>query len=776
MKMAQIKRNHYWRQTCVALGGSCSLLWLGLTASFTAIVLQPAPVYAQSGEVAQAYTLLGRGQVNEAIATFERVLRQNPNNLDALQGIGIAYRRVGRNADALEIYQRILAIDPNNQLALSTLGFLGEFRSEWQPIGIEALTRLLQLDPNSLEARAQRAKLYFFQGLLAEAVADYELVLPRTSDPEILRTAAEVYTYSGDYSAGLNLFERYRAAGGMISGDTAIAYAQALRESGQLERAAQILELSLQNNLEFDTQQIRLRGALATTYAAARQFQPALELIRPLRGRLDSRLTLARALDAIGSYSGQINYNREAAALYQEVLRTGPSVTPGIQREAIGVLADLPEQQAAALQLAQQLSQAFPNDPSLSLQAQTLEFETGNLSRSALVQQVRSTFPALPANPVQVRYVAQILGRLSPPLPELLPLYQSLIGAGSTDAFLNFRVAQIYAQQGEYANARAALNAYAATPAGRQDPETFQLLLAEIERQEGNLAQSEERLLALVNGAQSPAIQSAATQGLASIYQSQGRWAEAINLYDLLIAENPQDFTYQLGRATIAYQGDLISEAAAETVLRQGIQQYSGQTAPAELINLATALPPSASRASLYQQLLLANPTDPGLQLRSLQVLAETNPTAAEAQAAQLIAQSPNAFELYFVQGEIAQQTGNYDLARQSYLTVLQRQPNNLDAILSLAGLEFQLQNYAEADELYQQALAMNAQSTTARTSLAALNAVQGRPLEAIAQLRNWQQTQAVGGVVDPQVANQVQQIREGLLQQRGIQPYWERF
>jgi tetratricopeptide (TPR) repeat protein len=128
------------------------------------------------------------------------------------------------------------------------------------------------------------------------------------------------------------------------------------------------------------------------------------------------------------------------------------------------------------------------------------------------------------------------------------------------------------------------------------------------------------------------------------------------------------------------------------------------------------------------------------------------------------------------VQGEIAQQTGNYDLARQSYLTVLQRQPNNLDAILSLAGLEFQLQNYAEADELYQQALAMNAQSTTARTSLAALNAVQGRPLEAIAQLRNWQQTQAVGGVVDPQVANQVQQIREGLLQQRGIQPYWERF
>lgn len=774
--MAQIKRNNHWRRLGVALGGSCGLLWLGLTPSFTPIALQAPPAYAQSNEISQAYTLLGQGRVDAAIAAFERVLRQNPNNLDALQGLGIAYRRAGRNADALETYQRILSIDPDNQLALSTLGFLGEFRPEWQPIGIDALTRLLQLDPNSLEARAQRAKLFFFQGLLAEAVADYALILPRTSDPEILRTAAEVYTYSGDYTTGLELFERYLAAGGMIQGDTAIAYAQALRESGQLDRSTQILELALQNNPEFGTQQIRLRGALATTYAANRQFQLALELIQPLRGRLDSRLTLARALDAIGSYSGQVSYNREAAALYQEVLRTGPGVTPGIQREAIGVLADLPEQQAAALQLTQQLAQNLPNDPSLTLQRQTLEYETGNLSRPAFVQQVRATFPALPGNPVHVRNMAQALSRLSPPLPELLPLYQSLISAGSTDAFLNFRVAQIYAQQGDYANARAALNAYTATPAGRQDPETVQLLLAEIERQEGNLAQSEQRYLALVNGAQSPVIRAAATQGLASIYQSQGRWAEAINLYDRLIAENPQDFAYQLGRTTIAYQAGFISEEAAESVLRQGVQQYSGQTPSSELVNLATALPPSPSRANLYQQLLATNPTEPTLQLRSLQVLAETDPAAAEARAAQLIAQSPNALDLYFVQGEIAQQTGNYDLARESYQTVLQRQPNNLDAILSLAGLEFQLRNYAEANELYQEALALNAQNSTARTSLAALNAVQGRPLEAIAQLQNLRQTQAAQGGIDPQVANQVQQIREGLLQQRGIQPYWERF
>ncbi|NJL87591.1 MAG: tetratricopeptide repeat protein [Leptolyngbyaceae cyanobacterium SM1_1_3] len=337
-------------------------------------------------------------------------------------------------------------------------------------------------------------------------------------------------------------------------------------------------------------------------------------------------------------------------------------------------------------------------------------------------------------------------------------------------------MAQIYSQQNQYASARSALSAYGATPAGSQDVPTTQLLLAEIERQEGNLAQSAQRYQAILSSAETPAVRNAAAQGLATIYQVQGRSQDAIAIYSQLIAENPQEFSYQLGRSAIAYQGGLITEAQAAAALQQGIQQYAGRTPPAELISLATALPPSAGRAAFYQQLLAADPTNAQLQLRSLQVLAETNPRQAQAQISQLIAQNPNALDLYFVQGEIAQQTGDYDLARQSYAAISQRQPNNLDALLSLAGLEFQQGNYAQADRLYQEALSLNAGSSTARTSLAALNAVQGRSLAAIQQLRTWQQTQLSQSVVDPQIAEQIQQIGEGLLQQRGIQPEWERF
>ena len=735
-----------------------------------------SPVYGQSTAVRQGYSLLSEGRVNDAITTFRRQLQQDPNDLEALLGLGIAYRRAGRNEDAFATYEKVLTLDPDNQLALSTLGLLGEFRPEWQPVGIEALTRLLEQDPDLVEARAQRAKLFYYQGLYSQALADYAIVLPQTSDPEILGPAAEAHAFSGDYPTGLALFDRYRAAAGEISGDRAIAYTQALRESGQIDRAIQLLNQELQRNPDLDSQNIRLRGALSSTYAANRQFQAALEVIQPLQGRMDSRLTLARALTAISDYSQQPGYRQEAANLYLNVLNTGPNLTPGIWREASLVLGNLPEHQPLALDLVDQLERTLPDDVGLILQQQILQYDLGTLDRQTFVQRVESTFPSLPADAFQVRWMGQVLSRVDPPLPELLPLYQSLIGGGATEAFLHYRIAQIYLRQGQLAEARTALNTYSGTPAGSRDPETVQLLLADIERQEGNLAQSTQRYQALINTAQSPAIRRGAYQGLAAVYATQGNYQQALTLYDQLIAENPQEFPYQLGQTALAYQAGLITESQASAVLNQGIQRYGTADAPLELITLATVLPPSPDRTPLYQALLTANPGNAQLQLRSLQVLAETNPEQAQAQAAQLLAANPNNLDWYFLQGEIAQQTGDYDLARQSYLTVLQRQPRNQDALLALAGLEFQTGNYNQAADLYEQALALDGQNSTARTSLAALNAVQGRPLEAIRQLQAWQQGQSAWGIADPQVARQIQQIQETLLLQRGMQPPWERF
>ncbi|MEB3288883.1 MAG: tetratricopeptide repeat protein [Leptolyngbya sp.] len=759
-------------------------LVLALALSLGSLALPPigplgaAPAQAQAVTVGQGYDLLRQGQGDAAVTVFEQLVQADPHSLAALVGLGIAYRRVGRNADALATYQRVLERDPDNRLALSTIGLFGEYETPWQPLGIEALTRLLQLEPDNLEARAQRAKLYYYQGLFSQSLADYALVLPNTNDPAIVVLAAEVYTFSGDFANGLALFDRFQAAQGVIAGDVAIAYAQALRDSGQLETAIQLLEaeLELTDGQTITTAQARLRGALASGYAANRQFQDALDLVQPLRGREDARLTLARSLAAIGSFSLQPTYDDEIAALYRDVLATATNLTPGIRREAGSALGNLPDHRPLALELITQLAQEQPEDQSLAFQQQVLAFQLGQIEARTFVQQVQDRFSPLPDDPVQVRSMGQSLSRLNPPLPELLPFYQNLVASGATEALLHIWIAQILMQQGRFEEARESLDTYGATPAGQRDQDTTQLLLADLDRREGNLGHSQQRYEQLLSTSLAPTIRSSAAQGLAAVYQAQGRFPEAIALYDQLIADHPQNGAYPLGRAALAYQAGLITEAQAEAILDAGLQQLGNDPPPPALIALATALPPRASRADLYQTLLAVDSRNPQLQLRALQVLADTDPTEAETQARQLVADNPDLLASYFVLGDIAQQTGNLPLARQSYGTVLQRFPDQPDALLALASLEFQAGNYDQAEQIYQRVLAVDADNGPARTSLAALKTVQGRPLAAIDQLQAWQQRQAEQGIHNPQVARQIQQIQESLLLQRGIQPPWERF
>lgn len=739
-------------------------------------VLAPAAVQAQTAQLQQAYSLLGRGLVNQAIAAFERYLRANPQSVDAQLGLAIAYRRAGRDAEAFRAYQRVLELDPNNRLALSTLGVLGEFRPEWQDEGIAALTTLLNLEPNNVEARAQRAKLLFFQGRFAESVADYDIVLQGSPTPAVLLTAAQVYTYSGNPQRGLELFNRYRSTGGQITGDAAIAYAVALRETGNVAQSIQLLQAQLSQSRQLDANQIQIRGALATAFAQNQQFAEAEAVLAPLRGRADSRLTLARALSVIARSNPA--YAQETAALYRQVLAETPNPSPSLLREVADVLSGIPQERAFALQLYQQLAQQQPNDRSLVVQQLVLGSELGTVSRAQLRQQLRTSFATLPTDSVQLQQIAQALIRLDPPDPELLPLYQALLTAGANEEFLNFRIAQIQIQQGNYTAARSALSAYSTTPAGGRDQGAILLLLADIDRREGNLEGAAQRYQTiLASGITSPSIVGGALRGLAGIRQSQGRPQEAIAIYDQIIALNPQDTSAQLGRAGLALQAGLLSQADAANVLNAWLQTRPLTDTPPELYSLAGALPANPAYEPLYVALLENEPTSVPIQLRYLQVVAARDPALAEAQIQQLIARDPNNIGAYFVQGELAQQLGNYALAEEAYEAILQRQPNNTGALSALAGVRFQQRDFIGAAELYNRVLTINPQDTTAQTSLIALNAAQGLPLAALQQLQQLQRQQiATTGVINPALLLQQQQIQEGLLLQRGIQPPWERF
>jgi len=742
----------------------------------TAIALtQTVPV-----EVRRGYTLLGQGWVNDAIAVFRSAIQRYPNSLEAKLGLAIAFRRAGRDADAWKAYQQVLVQDPNNSLALKTVGILGGFRPEWQEAGIDALNRLLVINPNDVDARAQRALLFGFQGRFAEALADYEIALQQVNTPDVLLGAAQIYTYSGNAPRGLELFNRYLATGGVIKGNATIAYARALRATGNPAQAIRVLQAQLPPQMNATA--IQIRSELSQAYLDNQQPTEALAVLDPLRGRSDARLPLARALNELGRRQRIPALSNEAAALYRQVLTTTPNASALLLREAADVLSGNPQERQAALVIYRQLRQRQPNDRVLALQTLALENQLGLLSRTELRQQLRALLQPLPTALAEQQAIAQVLVRLDPD-PEFLTVYQTLLQTvGIIEPFLNFRLAQLLIETNDLAGAKAVLAAYQATPAGARD-QAPQLLLAEIDRRQGNLEAAARRYQTLINNPADVDVQIAALKALAGIRLAQNRPTEALALYDQLLARNPQDLQLQLGRASIAYQANRITVAQAEAVLNVWLQSRPAGDTPPELYSLVGALPPSFQREPLYNALLEANPTNIPVQIRLVQVLAARNPAQAQARVNRLLARiratSPegrNDVGLSFLQGQLAQSLGNLDQAEAAYRAILAQQPENTDALAALGGIRFQQRQFDSAEQLYNQVLSLKPDDFSAQRSLAELTAAQGRPLAAIEQFEQLQLQFAEAGNVDPSLSRRVQQIQEDFLKQRGFQPPWERY
>ncbi|HHP7243282.1 MAG TPA: tetratricopeptide repeat protein, partial [Elainellaceae cyanobacterium] len=446
---------------------------------------------------------------------------------------------------------------------------------------------------------------------------------------------------------------------------------------------------------------------------------------------------------------------------------------------AADVLSESPSSQADALQIYRQLLERQPDDTSLLVKRRLLEYQLGELSRTALVDELQDIGRSLPDNPAELRAIALALVPFDSPDPALLPLYQQLVSdllaADSDVPFLYYRIAQMYLQQGDYAAARDALAEYEAA-AYEQPNFSARLLQAEIERRSGDLGASVRQYETLIGSNPPAPILNDALRGLAGIRVAQGRLGTALEIYDDLVARNPDDLAFQLGRASIAYRMGQISESDAEAVLDNWLATQPPTALPPELYSLVGTLPPSPERESLYQRLLAADPDNLAISLRQIQLLASRDPAQAQAQVDQLISENPDDITVYFVQGELAQQLDDFDQAVDAYQAILNQEPDNPDALAALGGVRFQQRNYAEAERLYERVLTLKPDDLETRRILAELSAAQGEPLTALRRLEELQDEQDAQGITDPVLDDRIDRLQVDFLRRRGFQPYWERY
>lgn len=140
--------------------------------------------------------LLAQGQIEAAIAEFQRAVALEPRYGAAHLNLGYAYARGDRREAAIAAYQRGLQCEPGNALGHNNLGVLYDTQGQYDQ-AIAAFEQARTLDPGNATVQQNLANARRSQGLRQERTARIaeaqQAVAARPQDPRAAYSLARVY-------------------------------------------------------------------------------------------------------------------------------------------------------------------------------------------------------------------------------------------------------------------------------------------------------------------------------------------------------------------------------------------------------------------------------------------------------------------------------------------------------------------------------------------------------------------------------------------------------
>ena len=210
---------------------------------------------------------LEKGRPDRAVQEYQRLLDEDPNDLDGLRLLGELLVRQGQNADAVPVLFRLGAVLAR---AGAQLKSAATFKS------------VLRLDPDCVDAYRYLVDLHLKLGMAAEA-AEYLLALAELSEKlGITRDHLAIYRklvelQPQDIAHKLRLAELCSAQGQMPEAIKAFrAAARALKEQGRLQEYLKVAERLLRH----DPKDIDLAKELANIYVQMGDTRSALQKLQ----------------------------------------------------------------------------------------------------------------------------------------------------------------------------------------------------------------------------------------------------------------------------------------------------------------------------------------------------------------------------------------------------------------------------------------------------------------------------------------------------------------
>ncbi|HVE71109.1 MAG TPA: tetratricopeptide repeat protein [Thermoanaerobaculia bacterium] len=223
--------------------------------------------------IASAEKLVAKGKIEPAIKEYERLLEDNPNDVNTLNRIGDLWVRINRNDEAVKvftkiadhyskdgfflkaiaIYKKINKLDPSKLDVYARLadlyakqGLAMEAKSQYQVLAdyylkhgdpgnaVTIYRKISELDPNSINVHVKLADLYVQVGKTAEALKEYDRVGRMLLKRAMLDEAVQVFRKA------LKIDPR--------NTDLVDSLVTALLEAKDYENARQIVETALEGN------------------------------------------------------------------------------------------------------------------------------------------------------------------------------------------------------------------------------------------------------------------------------------------------------------------------------------------------------------------------------------------------------------------------------------------------------------------------------------------------------------------------------------------------
>jgi tetratricopeptide (TPR) repeat protein len=142
--------------------------------------------------------LLAAGDTTSALAAFRTAVAANPQSIDALNGLGVAYDRLGRADLARSAYEAALGVDPTAADVLYNLGY-SLYRAGDDRAAIPWLQKAARHGDNLVQAAARRALALIDARLTARTATATPMAAPAVialaepqpaAAPQALATAA----------------------------------------------------------------------------------------------------------------------------------------------------------------------------------------------------------------------------------------------------------------------------------------------------------------------------------------------------------------------------------------------------------------------------------------------------------------------------------------------------------------------------------------------------------------------------------------------------------